>query len=179
MAKVLGDGWGSPEEAVGLQCRFLMREEGWGLACSGGNGPGPTPLDPESSTPPEDSRAQLSPNRAGCGAGEGTTGSDFRGPRTLRTLSGACKVLRCPASPQLLSLVLVSAARFTVHKSHVFPPCVAAFTTRTSSRAACLVYFMFRKQQIPPPFPSYSQGSPSPQSSYPKFANFFCAFPLP
>ena len=53
-------------------------------------------------------------------------------------------------------------ARFTVHKSHVFPPCVAAFTTRTSSRAARLVYFLFRKQQIPPPFPFHSVLVPLP-----------------
>lgn len=77
LGKVPGDGWGSPEEAIGLQCRFLTREEGWGLACSGGNGPGPTHLDPESSTPPENPWALLSPNLARRGAGNGTKGSDF------------------------------------------------------------------------------------------------------
>ena len=67
-----------------------------------------------------------------------------------------------PPPPNSYSWSWFQPARFTVHKSHAFPPWVAAFTTRTSSRAACLVYFMFRKQQIPPPSPSHSLLVPPP-----------------
>lgn len=117
---------------------------------------------------------ELHPSRKSLGAAFPKSSQTRRrerhyGLRLLRASHSSYAFRSCPHGPQVSPpppnsnpLSWFQPAWFTVHKSHVFPPCVAAFRTRTSSRAARLVYFLFRKEQIPPLSPFHSVWVPLP-----------------